>query len=103
MKLTELDPRWISEPTGPIGFGFVPSHPLQSRTGQGVTFNCPVHGSPCRLAVLFENPIDGMPRAFNGERFWTRTGDSFETLSLSPSVDVVGHWHGNVTSGEVSP
>jgi hypothetical protein len=36
---------------------------------------------------------------------WHRSGETFETLTLTPSIDTSehGHWHGNVTDGEVSP
>ncbi len=37
--------------------------------------------------------------------YWQRTGDTFETLTLTPSVDAashgVGHWHGFITNGEI--
>jgi hypothetical protein len=35
---------------------------------------------------------------------WTRAaGDTFETLTLSPSIDAspAGHWHGFIQNGEV--
>jgi hypothetical protein len=35
---------------------------------------------------------------------WRREGDTFDTLTLSPSVDASpsGHWHGFVRNGEVT-
>ncbi len=38
---------------------------------------------------------------------WKRgSGDTFETLTLTPSidanVDIAGHWHGFITNGEVT-
>jgi hypothetical protein len=32
---------------------------------------------------------------------WQRTGETFETLTLTPSVDCSawGHWHGFITNG----
>lgn len=32
-----------------------------------------------------------------------RTGDTFETLTLSPSVGFgsIGHWHGHIINGEI--
>lgn len=105
MKLTDLNPRWLAE---------------DGRHGQGVTFDCP--GECCasaptmtqwqpgdpqwkrRAGVVFENPIGGgapMP----GPEAWQRTGDSFETLTLSPSVrieplETPPHWHGHIVNGE---
>jgi hypothetical protein len=38
-----------------------------------------------------------------GGKHWHRTGDSFETLSLTPSIDCshFGHWHGFLTAGAI--
>ncbi len=67
--------------------------------------------------VAFENPIDGgppepkrmvtFPDGHKQESVrWTRSGDTFETLTLTPSVDAashgVGHWHGFITNGEIT-
>jgi len=97
MKLIELNPRWTGFPDGHIRFG--------------LTFDCP-HCKTQRLGVVFANPIDpegwiergvAMPKA---ECKWSRTGESFETLTLTPSIDSSridfgGHWHGFITNGEV--
>lgn len=109
MRLTELNPRWCA---------------VVGRHGQGVTFDCP-HCRKARLVVFFANPLDGdgrlplkkyglelyetehdlspkgtevVPAGFH----WERTGDSFETLTLTPSVDASasGHWHGHVRDGQ---
>lgn len=39
-----------------------------------------------------------------GSVLWTRTGDTFENLSLSPSIDCSkwGGWHGFITNGIIS-
>jgi hypothetical protein len=79
----------------------------------GVKFICPscpqIEGAPT-LCVLFANPPDGGPPepagttlcGDNEGRRWTRTGDTLDTLTLSPSVDCskCGHWHGFVANGE---
>ena len=117
MRLTELSPRWF-DVAG------------TDSERDGVTFFCPcaacsaaivAGGSPARLAAQFANPIDGAakpPMRFDEKHrhvhdlhtfdvppgfLWQRTGDTFETLSLSPSIDASasGHWHGFVTNGEV--
>lgn len=33
---------------------------------------------------------------------WQFSGQDFETLTVSPSIDASasGHWHGNITNGE---
>ncbi len=96
MKLTDLNPRWT-------GAGTIIT---------GITFDCP-HCFTQRLGVLFENSIDpekwldkGVTRPHT-EREWKRQGDTFDTLTLSPSIDVTGnlqfkdHWHGFITNGKV--
>jgi hypothetical protein len=32
---------------------------------------------------------------------WQRTGNTFETLTLTPSIDASPDWHGYVTSGQI--
>jgi Family of unknown function (DUF6527) len=92
MKLTELDPRWSASGHG--------------RMGQGIVFLCP----KCKdhfLAVWFANPVDGkepfVRPGLAAEHRWTRVGDDFETLTLTPSISVVAgcKWHGFITNGDV--
>lgn len=106
MRLTELHPKWITLN------GWADDRPFYV----GITFRCPhcpdgERGYVQYLAVFFENPID--PHGLVGSMFalprlkdtlWYRTGDTFETLCLTPSVDAskVGHWHGSISCGEVS-
>lgn len=109
LRLTELDPRW---------WGNGDARRL------GVSFLCP-HCRAVRLGIAFANPLDGasparivngaMPRSIRDHIhvrrtfdvppgcYWTRTGETFEKISLSPSVDASksGHWHGFVTDGVV--
>lgn len=58
--------------------------------------------------MLFVEEIDrdGLPNDVHWTRAgvkWHRSGDTFETLTLSPSVNCegFGHWHGNIAGGEV--
>ena len=95
--LTDLDPRWLS--SGP------------SRRGMGVSFRCP--HCTTRLAVWFENPLDGGPsidRMTHRGPLWKRSGDSFDTITLTPSIDArerdpdtrevtVVHWRGFISNG----
>lgn len=99
MKLTDLDPHWFVTSEGHAA----------GRTGMGVTFDCPCKpGCPTRLGVWFSNPIDGGPPAppeCSPKPRWQRTGSTFETLTLTPSIDASGgaepHWHGFITNGEI--
>jgi hypothetical protein len=111
MRLADLHPRWFAE---------------AGRRGQGVTFDCPCCvGKPdaVRLAAAFVPtldegaPINLAPKVLfpalwpNGPGVttvppgihWQRAGNTFETLTLMPSIDAsrAGHWHGFITGGEV--
>jgi len=114
MRLVDLTPRWFAE---------------EGRSGQGIVFQCPhCPGSKTTLAVAFKNPLDGGapielhteklyrlidPAYWDGDAkcmeavppgvHWAREADTFETLSIMPSVDASasGHWHGFVTKGEI--
>lgn len=61
----------------------------------GVAMDCPC-GCDSKLYVPFADPDS----ACN----WTRTGDTIETLTLSPSVNRTGgcpgKWHGWIRNGE---
>lgn len=109
VKLTDLNPQWIE-----IGGRRV-----------GIAFDCPCcvgskdPGGP--LATFFRNPVDGGPphpiltfaqryeldmlRDHHiGGTHWQRTGETFDTLTLSPSIDCSAwnHWHGFVRNGEIT-
>lgn len=98
MKLKELEPRYFVSSNG--------GHPI------GITFACPhCHETGKRLAIAIHmdgtgiDPDPDNPQQFPAdERIWNITGgDSFENLSLSPSIDASasGHWHGFITNGEI--
>lgn len=75
---------------------------LPDRRGLGVLFMCPIH-EDCHVGVAFANPIDGFPPMEN-TKTWQRDGDTFETLTLSPSIKVLGgeggcQWHGFIKAG----
>lgn len=90
MKLVDLDPEWWTITDG--------------RTGMGITFLCP-HCNTQYLGVWFANPTDGgtpaPPDCFPIPR-WNRVGDTFETLTLHPSINVENHWHGFIINGEIT-
>lgn len=126
MKLTELDPKWWAE-EGRSGQGVVFLCPCEKcRTVPGrqawicVAFANPVDGGePWKLGtgprdlwgVLYGNLRDPAVRGRVLEKgqtvippgyLWRRSGDTFEGLTLAPSVDAspAGCWHGFVTNGE---
>lgn len=117
MKLTELEPRWAQDVlmnhAGKGQSNFPPAGFVNA-----ITFLCP-HCLKQRLGVSFQppfGPLDwltpGQPIAGSG-KVWTReSGETFEALTLSPSVDTSanpagridfeGHWHGHIKNGEVA-
>lgn len=122
MKLSELQPHWVvgshwRMSDGSERFYNAGSENIWNRYGMGVSFLCPVHfklGHSHRLAVFFENPIDGEPPEIC-ERLWKRDGETFENMTLSPSVDASGDrfyisfqpmastpcWHGHIRNREI--
>ena len=103
MRLVDLAPRWV-------GLGV-------SKDAIGITFKCP-HCLTQRIGVMFSVPVrrgdlptdvhwaDHPDIAFltPGQKAWTREGDTFDTLTLSPSIDTsaAGHWHGFIRNGEAA-
>lgn len=97
MKLTDLNPKWV----GHGGDGTVNpdgSEPPR-RERVAISFDCPC-GKCGRVAIMFSNPIDGLGPL--QDHAWHREGDSFENLTLSPSI--LRHpcgWHGFIEQGKV--
>lgn len=106
MKLTDLNARFLNQPDGPQGVG--------------VEIDCPCGKCGFRLFVAFKIALDGKPTLGEGNK-WERKGDTFETLTLSPSVQRVQvprknaeawklyplgtwpgdcAWHGHIVAGE---
>lgn len=108
MKLTELHPKWITLN------GWVPEDAFY----RGVSFLCPrCPRNPCptcghdgthRYAVMFWPPIDPagwmarMAAALPQEGHKRVSGDTFDTLTLEPSIGFDPHWHGHIVGGEVT-
>ena len=100
MRLVDLTPRWIG--AGGEGIYDKDMNPVPERKGVGISFNCPC-GCGTRCFVMFANPIDG-GKAIRDRTTWQRAGDTFETLTLTPSILRVGGcaWHGFITNGEIT-
>lgn len=108
MRLTDLDPRWVG--AGGEGISNADGTPASERHGVGLSFKCPCgrpHDPYDRVYVGFANPLDGGAAFESNSPKWTRTGDTFETLTLTPSIQrhQTGEhgcdWHGFITDGEV--
>lgn len=60
-------------------------NPVPERHGVALGFNCPC-GCGALQVVELANPLDGGPIHNPNRPVWTRTGESFEVLTLSPSI-----------------
>ena len=110
-RLSDLNPEWTHSVHSPDFFG---AHSLtkidgvaQRRRGTAIWCECPC-GCDSSLVIPLANPLDGGPAdprgAWGAINFrWVRQGDDFDSLSLSPSVHVINHWHGWITQGLVVP
>ena len=95
MRLLDAKPKWVQ----------LNNWASESDFFVGIRFACPHCGKP--LSVPFWPPVD--PEKMEGRIFnmpdnagnWRRTGDTFDSLTLSPSIDVAGHWHGHIINGEL--
>jgi hypothetical protein len=99
MRLADLEPGWV----GAGGEGVTRNgQPVPARHGVGLGFNCPC-GCGDRCYVGFENPLDGKPYNDDGAPKWLRTGDTFDTLTLAPSIQRLSgcRWHGFIEAGNV--
>lgn len=76
--------------------------PVLERHGIGIMFDCPC-GCDSQCYVDFRNPLDGGPMHQKESHSWQREGDTFETLSLTPSILRISHcgWHGYITKGKI--
>ena len=105
MKLTDLQPRFYSH--GGEGISDASGNPVPERVGMGLIFSCPC-GCPSDVAVPFSNPLDGKPSGRECGPAWERTGETFDTMTLAPSILRVHPerygckgWHGFVRNGEI--
>lgn len=104
MRLTDMNPQFV----GAGGAGIFRADGTQAtpRTGVGLAFDCPCGKCGIRCYVDFTNPLDGGPTLVPDRSHWQRTGDTFETLTLTPSIlrnpskGGCG-WHGYIRAGEV--
>lgn len=101
MKLTDLNPSFL----GAGGEGITRNgEPVPRREGVMLWCDCPCGTPECAIAVHFANPLDGGPPI--SDHHWMREGDTFETLTLRPSIfknPAKGGcgWHGFLTNGEM--
>jgi hypothetical protein len=63
-----------------------------------LSFDCPHCRGPGYITVkIAKTPAPG------ADRVWTWNGQTdVEKLTLTPSLNFAGHWHGFITNGEVT-
>lgn len=108
MRLTDLSPHWVqpgqwSDQSPPfyIGVSFLCPHCEHTK--------CPTCGTQRgrRLAFNFWPPIDpegclGRITEVPHKNFHQRvSGDTFDTLTIQPSIGLDPHWHGQIINGEM--
>ena len=98
MKLTDLNPSFL-HPT-PDAAGWFRSGDLTG--AQGIVFRCPRGGH--EIVLWFEKPVAAAPAPEDQPPFarWGHSGTGLGDLTLHPSVDERGCWHGWVRNGEVT-
>jgi hypothetical protein len=115
MRLSELEPRWLETAGQRIGVVFLCPHCRKTPVScfwVPTTYICgddddSQYGLFDRLLPTFgeayatfgANDVVPCRRGYA----WGKTGDDFETLTITPSIDASasGHWHGHITSGEI--
>ena len=101
MKLTDLNPRLVSY--GGEGITKEDGSLIPEQNGVGIGFECPCGECGERVYIGFKNPIDGSEQVDNDRASWQRTGNTFERMTLTPSIQRMGkcRWHGYLTDGEL--
>ena len=107
MRLAGLNPRWFTQGDSPDLIGITFDCPCCAPDGKVISLGTKYRP---RIGVLFVEEIDrdGLPNDVHWTRKgvkWHRTGDTFDTLTLTPSINCesFGHWHGFITNGEAHP
>ncbi len=131
MRLLDLRPRWLLWECERIGIMFLCPH---CATNKGDTWLTCFFRAPGTLPRIPDNDPELALQGSRGERrlfleaframghldpleacyhnvvnckatcAWTRVGEDFDTLSVTPSLDAsaAGHWHGHIKNGEIA-
>lgn len=74
-RLADLEPHWVI------------FHGKEGDSPDAIYFKCPEGHDDCKHVIPFTPALDGTPRTpTEGRAQWRRTGDTFETLTLEPSI-----------------
>jgi hypothetical protein len=107
-RLVDLKPRWINLPGAADGVRFYIGLSFLNPNDEHAP--CPTCGAQRgrRLAVNFWPPIDpdnllALMGDYPHANFHTRSGETFDTITILPSIGLDPIWHGTITNGEVLP
>lgn len=112
-RLTDYEPHWINLPQAAPGVKFYVGVSFINPNGERGP--CPAcgHNRDKRIAFSFWPPIDPdniLPMmdpdsmATFSARFHTRvSGETFDTLTILPSIGLDPYWHGHLTAGALEP
>ena len=102
MKLIDLSPRWIAH-DGDAKAALIFKCPHCREVWLTCTFH-PIKISAQMGLYRPEGEASGGQVVPSRQNFaWSRSGDSFHNVTVTPSVDASasGHWHGFITNGEI--
>ncbi len=74
-RLVDCNPRWASG-----------RYHGAEGPARGVRFDCPEGHQDCWHIIPFTPALDGAPSWQTNGAIWQRSGDTFETLTLTPSI-----------------
>ena len=108
-RLVDYNPHWVNLPQAADGVRFIIGVSFINPMGERGP--CPTcgHNRDKRLAVNFWPPIDpddllGKGIEYPHGGFHKRvSGETFDTLTISPSIGLDPLWHGNIVNGEITP
>lgn len=125
MRLTELEPKWLTDRGKLRGVVFKCPHcrkewltcffeptPIFSSNefpDWWKEHNFPPPGTQSRMVIdALELDVMSEFSAFvpcKKDIGWAHTGNTFDALTITPSLDAsaAGHWHGFITSGGITP
>ena len=122
MRLLDCVPRWLDIDGTRVGIVLLCPHCIAEKRPKPTPLSCffipteRIAGPDYHESqyALFEKMLPGFGPEYAGIEVhdfiackrgfaWTRTGDDFASMSVTPSLDASasGHWHGYITGGEI--
>jgi uncharacterized protein DUF6527 len=100
IRLTDLNPTLEDAGGGAFYLEFAcPAHGVGHMEYADPAADPPFEGFPDVIRIKIAPPIEAQT-----PQVWGWNGETdFNKLTIKPSVDYKGHWHGHVINGEVTP